>query len=208
MGYVGYTQGTDALKAIGIKPQFKLSGFNKKLTARVQAQWESRFSNPDVKLEVGTQHRFGNGVQLNANAVLQGSGEGFSSIGLNSYGFNATVRQGSQWWAHGEANFSGQGDLQNARLNGGFHLSDPNITATGDVRYRDGQGVDLGLSARYQVQDNLYMSGGARYDVSGGDVSGNLSVGYQPQDNMDVQLRGSVNQAGDALVGVGFTWRF
>ncbi len=52
IGALGYTQGSDALKKLGIKPKLRKKFFSDHLRATVEAEWGKKFSDPSGRVSV------------------------------------------------------------------------------------------------------------------------------------------------------------
>jgi hypothetical protein len=223
----GYLEGSEALRDLGIKPELSTDLFNDKLEVKVSADWERNFTELVGTVD-GTyklvDHRVGAGVNFdgddfNPRLSYSFDGEKWDAKVEGQY----NTGDGSVD-ANGFVNYRPNSDL-NLRLSGvadsdgDDHLRfdvrktlDNDSTLDLGVRHVwDDKGDDFtDVNARWRLSRddfNIDATAGYRFGENDGFRAG-LGVGYEPADNMELQLRGDINQHGDASVGVGFTWRF
>lgn len=85
---VGYTQGTDALAKLGIKPEVKTTLF-KSVDLSVGIATGAKLSDPRATLGLSSQHTFGDGTTVRGGVEARLRGTGFSS-GTISAGVSTT----------------------------------------------------------------------------------------------------------------------
>lgn len=180
IGAVAGLEGTDALRAIGIRPEVRLRFLDGALQTRVRAEWDQRFTNP--KLSAGLYGNFPIGsFRGQAGISLDVSGPSFSKLdltGVTLSGSAAGVLQNG-----GLLGFSGQAQVG----------SDGKVTSAGvGVSYAREQWT-VGAGATWLEGDR---STGSRFQSS-------LSVGYRPSKTVDVFLLGTHDSGGQTFLGVG-----
>lgn len=153
IGYYGYSQGSDALKKLGVKPQIKQGFFNKSVELRAEATWESKFKNFDLVAGLRTNHTLG----------------------------DLTLRTDTRYGLHkGYLGTSVDGHLRlsdRSSLSAGLTYLPAGVTSLGTVRDND-----LGLSTpgpsdhdrllgsvnyRYQANRNLDLAVSGSFDTQG-----------------------------------------
>ena len=173
---VGYTQGTDALAKLGIKPEFSAKIFkDTKLSVGVSAG--AHFSDPNATLGLNSSHTFNNGVVVRGGveAKLRGSEltAGSLSAGVSTTGgFNANA---------------------NVNVDGHFKPIDARLSVT-------------------QQFDRWHVGGDAAYNFTNDRFTSSVSAGrtfdINTKNDLDLQIRGSVDTHGSSKIGVGVTFRW
>ena len=180
---VGYTQGTDALESLGIKPEVSTNVWRNatsSVKAKVGVELGPRLSDPRFNVGVEASHTFANG------GVLRG--------GVN-------------------AQLAGK-DITGAQVHGSFArtLENGAVSVSGDVRF-DGSGkpFDARLSAGWQ-HDRWTTSVSTAYDFTSDRFTGSLAAGrsfdVNEKNDLDLQIRGSLDSSGNAQIGAGVTFRW
>ncbi len=85
VGVYGYTQGSQKLEKLGIKPDFTAKVFNDQVTIKAKANWDANFTNPNIT--GGADGRFrvgGNNTHLNVGGAVNASGAGLGSLNVNT----------------------------------------------------------------------------------------------------------------------------
>lgn len=224
----GYLEGSEALRDIGIKPELSTDLFNDKLEVSLSADWQSNFTEFEGTLDgaykLGGGHTLGAGVNFdgddfNPRLSYSFDGDKWDAAAEGQY----NTGDGSVD-AAGFVNYRANPDL-NLRLSGvadsdgddhlrfdvGHRFENDSTLDLGVRHVWDQQGDDFtDVNARWRLsQDNFNVDATAGYRFGDNDgFRAGLGVGYEPADNMELQLRGDFGQDGDARVGVGFTWRF
>lgn len=175
IGAVAGMEGTDALRAIGIRPEARLRFLDGALQTRVRAEWDQRFTNP--KLSAGLYGNFPVGTfQGQAGISLDASGPSFSKLDLTGVTLSGTVA----------------GVLQNGGLLG--------VSGQAQVG-SDGKVTSAGVGMSYAIEQWTVGAGATWLD--GNRFQSSLSIGYRPSRNVDVFLLGTHDSGGQAFVGIG-----
>lgn len=209
---VGYTQGTDALAKLGIKPEVKTRIFGDvKLKVGVEAG--KQFSNPVVNVGLDGQHTFQSGTTIRGGVAAEIHGKEF--VGGN---INAGVTTTSGFNLDTAVRFDGSGKPFDARL-----------SASQRFNLNNGQGVvfanGIFSDGSHGTVKQATLSGGvaalhgpwtttvsANYDFNSETFSSSLSTGrsfsINKKNDLDLQIRGSVDNKGNGYVGVGAIFHF
>lgn len=140
-GALAYTQGSDALKSVGLKPEFKTGLFNNRLEAKVSAEWGPKFSDPGVELDMGTNILLGRSGRLRAGATIDTDGN--SAVRLNG-SFNH-----GNWTGSGEAILESDGDFR-AGLRAGWKPNEnTEFAVSGSVDNRGESRVGVGFKINF-----------------------------------------------------------
>lgn len=173
---VGYTQGTDALAKLGIKPEVSTTIF-KDTKLSVGVSTGAKLSDPQATLGLSSQHTFGNGVVVRGGVEARLRGTDFASGSLNAGvstpgGFNANAA---------------------VNVDGDFKPTDARLSAT-------------------QQFDRWHVGADAAYNFTNDRFTSSLSAGrtfdINTKNDLDLQVRGSVDSTGESRVGVGLTFRW
>ena len=212
---VGYTQGTDALGKLGIKPEVSTKIFQDvKLHLGVQAG--PRFSDPRFNVGLDGQHTFDSGAVLKGGIGAQLNGKDFVSGDVHG-----SLSTTSGLFVDGQVKLDGSGKPFDARLSARQSFThDVGGGGTGvlfaDAKWSDGtQGttdaasLSLGLAGTH---GRWTSSVSGSYDLRSDTFSSSLSAGrtfdIQTKNDLELQIRGSVDSQGNHSVGVGATFRF
>lgn len=210
---IGYTQGTDALAKLGIKPEVKTKLFGDvKLKLGVEAG--KQFSNPAATIGLDGRHTFDNGTQIRGGVSAQLHGKAFVGATIDAgvtttTGFNADAQ---------------------VRLDGSGKPYDARLSATQQFQTSGGQTGALFMNGTWSngtngtVAQSTIAAGAAwqdgrwtssisgNYDLQSGRASTSLSTGrtfdINTKNDLELQIRGSVDNRGNGYVGAGVTFRF
>ncbi len=180
VGVVGYTQGTDALASLGLRPELKTTFFNDHLVAKVRAEWGERFSDP--KLTTRLEHH---------GTITMGGTTWTTATGLG------VVLQGSTFKnleAHG---FELSGSMTGVLQNGG--TLGVSSTAIGDPTH----GLERVTVSGAYLNDPWSAGASVSYLAREERTVGQLSVGYRPQKNVEWSFYGGIDTKGEKRAGVG-----
>lgn len=212
---VGYTQGTDGLEKLGIKPQLSTRIFDEtKLKLGLEA--EARFKDARLAIGLETTHTFEGGTVVKGGVSAQVHAKQFVSAELKG-----TVTTTSQLYVDGAVRLDGSGKPFDARLS--VHQSFTHDVAGGGngvvfagAQWSDGtngttkQGlVTLGAGATH---GRWTTSVSGSYDLTNDRFTSTLATGrtydVNTRNDLDVQLRATHDSKGTTHVGVGVTLRF
>jgi hypothetical protein len=212
---VGYTEGTDALEKLGIKPEMS-TALSRNVKLRIGVRAGPEFS--DVRSTVGLsgEHTFASGTVVRGGLRAELAGKNLD--GATVSGSIATPRG---FRADGLVRLDGSGRPFDARLSASQEFTHSIggggtgvVWAQGqwsDGTYGtvDGTTLSLGVSGTHGRWTSS-LSGS--YESASSTTGASLSMGRtfdiaKPQD-LDVQIRGTVNNHGDGYIGIGATFRF
>jgi hypothetical protein len=144
---IGYTQGTDALRKLGVRPELSTRLFDGQARLRLGVDAGPRFSNPALTVGLSGQ------TQLDNGAVLRGAVHTRIAGGeLGQTRVSGSVSTPSGLDVTGEARFEG-------------NLKPLDLTLSATQRY---DGWNLGASASYSFQNDTFssaLSAGRTFDV-------------------------------------------
>jgi hypothetical protein len=228
IGTYGYLEGSEKLRDLGIKPEYKTKLFNKKLEVKAEADWGKKFSDPNLRLSTRGTTSLGslmighhmsydtrnadnvsggldirnngrNHIGVRANGDLENGLSDASIYGRYHIGDHTTVNGSANF--DGDLNFTGANVNSTTRFNDSGNLRlDLNVNEEGALR-------DVGAGMRLNG-DNWNVSGNVRHNFIEDRTTGRVSAGYNPSENFEVGAFGELDTRGESRVGVGLTWRF
>ncbi len=147
---LGYTQGTDALNKLGIKPEVRTTLFDG-VKLRLGVHAGPRFSDPSLTVGLSGQHQFDNGtiVRGGVNTRIEHL---TGNARLGETRFDASVTTTTGFAAHGEVRTTGNFDPIDARLS---------------VSQRFDNGWQVGAGASYTFDNGQFsstLSAGRRFN--------------------------------------------
>jgi hypothetical protein len=177
---VGYTQGTDALEKLGIKPQVSTSIFKtdaSRLDIGLGVRTGPKLSDPHSTINIDGSHRFDNGT------IVRG-------------GVEARLRGG---------------DFTGGRLSAGVTTTN-GFNAAGHINVdQDFKPIDARLSMSQQYE-RWSVSGDAGYTFSDNRFSASIAAGrtfdINTNNDLDLQIRGTIDSKRESRIGVGLTYRW
>jgi hypothetical protein len=178
---LGYTQGTDALQKLGIRPEVSTKLFSNdhgNLRATVGVHTGPKLSDPALTVGLRGEHTFDSGTVVRGGLQTRLQGKELGETLLN-----ASMSTTTGLNVAGEVRFSGND----------FKPIDAHLSAT-----KQFDRWNVGADANYNFQNNRFtssLSAGRTFDV------------WQKND-LDVQIRGSFDNQGSQYIGVGATLRF
>ncbi len=192
-GYVAYSQGSDALKKLGVKPEFSQSLFNHHLNAKVSAEWQAKFrdfkaqGSLDATLPTKNAGTFSAGLSVDSKAGFTGANLGY------------TYRR-EHWSLSARTNFNDKG-FASSRVDGEFHQGP--VSATSSLSFVQ-TGFDA-ASARVTWAPNakLNLSSGLDYSNRESKLSMTTEVSYRPQPNLSFALSARADSKGGSWAGIG-----
>lgn len=180
VGVVGYSQGTDALASLGLRPELKTKLFNDRLIAKVRAEWGARFSDPKLTTRVEQQ-----------GTLTLGGTPFTATTGLG------VVLQGASFKQLELSGLELSGSMSGVLKNGGT------LTLAGVGVGDPSKGLErVTLSGAY-LNDPWTAGATVSYFAREERTVGQLSVGYRPQKNIDWSLVGTMDSKGEKYVGIG-----
>lgn len=212
---VGYTQGTDALAKLGIKPEISTQVF-KDVKVKLGVEAGPRFSDPRVSVGLEGQHTFDGGsvikggvaAQIHNKAVVSAEVNG-SFASTNGRNVDARVR------------LDGTGKPFDARLSASQSFTHDvggggNGVLYGQALWSNGtngtvvqSSLSLGMGAAHGRWTSSVTTG---YDFRREAFTASLATGRTydvvTKNDLDVQFRARLDSKGDALVGFGVAFRF
>lgn len=230
VGAYGYLEGSDALKKLGIKPEFKTKFFNDQISVRAEAMWDAKFRNANIAGDINgnvslskssaLSLRFQshlNARDLDATtgsaALRWGDNKTHLDLGLKAdasgitdyhLGGRATMNNVT---VHGRANFDGDLDFTGGQLGGKIDFGNHGSSYLNVDFNGDGRASSLTGGIQYS-RDKFNLKGSVRSDLINNYTSAELSAGYRPTDNLELGLKGSYNSETGGRVGLGLTWNF
>jgi hypothetical protein len=144
---VGYTQGTDALRRLGVRPELSTKLFDGNARLRLGVDAGPRFSNPALTVGLSGQTQLDNGAVLRGAVHTRIAG---GELGQTRVSGSVSTRSGLD--VTGEARFEG-------------NLKPLDLTLSATQRY---DGWNLGASASYNFQNDTFssaLSAGRTFDV-------------------------------------------
>ncbi|TNE49992.1 MAG: hypothetical protein EP343_09735 [Deltaproteobacteria bacterium] len=228
VGTYGFLQGSEALKDLGIKPEFSTGLFGDHVKVKAEAMWERRFSNPNATVDVQGRYRVGDfalrggvnvdtrdldnthgnvGVRWGDNQTfLDAEARGSVNSGLDTVHLRGRY-QGDNYHLHGNAVLNDDMSLRHGRVGAGTTFGD-NGNANVNLDFTtNGRPSSVNGNLRYET-DNYFVRGEASYDLIEDNHSADLYGGYKPTDDLEIGVRGGYGRDTGARVGVGLTWRF
>jgi len=178
---LGYTQGTDALEKLGIRPEVSTKLFSNdhgNLRATVGVHTGPKLSDPAVSIGLRGEHTFDSGTIVRGGLQTRLQGKELGETRLN-----ASLSTTTGLNVAGEVRFSGND----------FQPIDAHLSAN-----KQFDRWNVGADANYNFQNNRFtssLSAGRTFDV------------WQKND-LDVQIRGSFDNQGSQYIGIGATLRF
>lgn len=191
VGAVAYTQGSDALENLGIKPEFSHDFGRTELSVR--GEWDAKFENSVIGAHVARtfgQHKVGVGAEY-------GGGDFNPSL---SYAFDGDHLDFSSYVTFGDVT-TGKADL---RYNNGSDLS-----IVGKAAF--GENIDdfARIGATYKIDDAQTITGSAGYLFDSDTFDASIGYSFQPKNtDFDLQIRAGHNSDAGSHAGIGVTWSF
>lgn len=209
---VGYTQGTDALHKLGIQPEVQTKLFDGvKLKAGLEAG--KHFSDPRVTVGLEGSHTFQGGTTVKGGISAEVAGKT-----VNTFRLDSGVTTTSGFNADGYVRFDGKGQPFDAHLSASqrFHLDNGQGVLFANGNWSNGTHgtVDAAhLSVGVAAQHGRWTTSvSGNYDFKSDTFSSSLSTGrtfdVNRKNDLDLQVRGSVDNKGNAYVGAGLTFHF
>lgn len=209
---VGYTQGTEALAKVGIKPEVKTKLFGD-VSAKVGVLTGPKFSDPRLTVGLDGKHTFDNGTTVRGGLEAQLAGKtltgGKATVGVTTTGGFAL---------DGQMRFDGSGKPFDAHLSASQRLQFENGQgvifgqgnwSNGTNGTADAASATLGYAGTH---GRWTTSVSGTYDFKNDNFTSSLAAGrtfdIQRKDDLELQIRGSVNNRGDAYVGAAVQFRF
>lgn len=199
VGAYGYAKGSAALEKLGVKPEIKTELFNDQVKLRAKGSWGEKLKDPNLSVAADGTFKVNPATTLKVGVSYDGPTDALGyKVGGQYKNGGLTVS--------GEAAFDRDLSFNQGSL--GVTAKAPGL----DLRVR-GDFVDGGrlssvsAGASYD-QEPWKLSASVNHNLQTDVTTGSLAVGYRPSDNVDVQLRGSLDTSGESRVGVGVTWRF
>ncbi|MBW2524306.1 MAG: hypothetical protein JRI23_09035 [Deltaproteobacteria bacterium] len=132
-GALTYSEGTDLLGKVGVKPEIKHSFFDGALTTGGSLTFGPELSDPELKADVRGKTKLAGGT-LEGGGGATFAGEDFGHLEPTEYHADAMYRRGTTS-VRGAAQFDGDGDIQRFTASGSHtwkNVGDLNtLTATG-----------------------------------------------------------------------------
>ncbi len=213
---VGYTQGTDALQKLGIKPEIKTSLFDGvKLKAGLEAG--KHFSDPRVTVGLEGNHTFQGGTTIKGGISAE-----VANKTLDTFKVDSAVSTTGGFNADGYVRFDGKGKPFDAHLSASQRFNVPSDFGGGQgVLFANGNwsngtrgtvdaaNLSVGVAAQH---GRWTTSVSGNYDFKSDTFSSSLSTGrtfdVNRKNDLDLQIRGSIDNKGNAYVGAGVTFHF
>lgn len=209
---VGYTQGTDALEKIGIKPEVKTTLFDG-VKLKVGLEAGKHFSDPRVAVGLEGSHTFQGGSTIKGGVSAEIAGKNLEVIRLDG---SASTPGGFN--VDGNIRFDGKGKPFDANLsatqrftldNGQGALFANGHWSNGTHGTADAANLSVGVAAQH---GRWTTSVSGNYDFKSDTFSSSLSTGrtfdINTKNDLDLQIRGSVDNRGNAFIGAGVTFKF
>lgn len=209
---VGYTQGTDALARLGVKPEFSTGVFHDAARVQVGLQTGAHFADPRLNVGVSGTRDLGSGWTARGRVDASFGGQGVHGLQSTGARLLASVANASTSLA-GDVKLDGQGHVFDARLSAThtWQYASGQATAAGAASWTREHGTTLSASVTGTHDAWTYAATGD-YRGSDGRLSATVSAGRQfsisRANDAELQLRGRIDNRGDRFVGVGATWRF
>lgn len=228
VGAYGYLQGSDGLKNLGIKPEFKTKFFGDHLSVKAEAMWGKKFSDPNVRADIQGSYRISDlTLRGNVNVDARNLDTTHGSVGARwgsdnvhvDAQVNGSVNNGvdtirlsgrygnDNYHVYGNATLTDSMNLREANVGGAVRFNEHG-TANMNVGINgDGRVSTVGGSFDY-TRDNYFVRGTANADLINREHSVEIRGGYRPNDNLELGVIGGYNNNTGARVGVGLTWNF
>ena len=209
---VGYTQGTDALARLGVKPQFSTGVFHDAARVQVGLHTGPHLADPRVNVGVSGQHDLGNGWTARGRVDAEFGGQGVRGLSPTGARLQASVANATTSIA-GDVKLDGHGHAFDARLSAThtWQHASGQATASGAAAWTREQGTTLSASVAGTHRAWTYAAA-SEYRVDDARLSATVSAGRQfsisRANDAEIQVRGRIDNRGDRFVGVGATWRF
>lgn len=113
VGAYGYSQGSDALKKLGIKPKVDTKLFNDQVTARAEASWGKKLKDPNLTLGADGTFKVSPTANLRVGASATLGGPSISDVGFKAAEANIAY-QGEKNSASAQAKIDTKGQLDSA----------------------------------------------------------------------------------------------
>ncbi len=228
VGAYGYLEGSDALKKLGIKPEFKKDFFDKNLSIKAEGMWGKRFSDPNIRADINGRVQI-NPLTLRISSSIDARKLEDTQLGLGArlgddqryldVQANGDIRDGlkdltvSGRWsndrltARGTATLDDRFHLREGELGLSTRIND-SLTADLDVKFGpDWQPASAGGSVSYQ-RDNFRLNAGVRHAFGEDRTTAHVSASYTPTRDLELGLQGAYDSDRGGRIGVGLTWRF
>lgn len=228
VGAYGYLQGSDGLKDLGIKPEFKTKLFGDHLSVKAEAMWGKKFSDPNLRADIQGSYRLSDlTLRGNVNVDARNLDATHGSVGARwgndhthlDAQVNGSVNNGidtirlsgrygnENYHVYGNATLTDNMNLREANVGGAVRFDEygsarMNVGINGDGRVSTVSG-----SFDY-TRDNYFVRGSANADLINRDHSVEIRGGYRPNDNLELGVIGGYNSNTGSRVGVGLTWNF
>ena len=169
VGAYGYSQGSDALKKLGIKPKVDTKLFNDQVTARAEASWGKKLKDPNLTLGADGTFKVSPTANLRVGASASVGGPSVSEMGVK--GAEASIEyKGEQNSAAAQAKIGANGQFESA-----------NARIATDRRVGPGGRDHLAASMQARLANSGFagIDGSARYQRNGSETftaSGNFST--------------------------------
>ncbi|MCK6511602.1 porin family protein [Myxococcota bacterium] len=228
IGAYGYLEGSDALKKLGIKPEFKKDFFDKNLSIKAEGMWGKRFSDPNIRADINGRVQI-NPLTLRISSSIDARKLEDTKLGLGArlgdeqrhldVQANGDIRNGLQdltvsgrWsndrlTARGTATLDDRLALREGEVGLTTRIND-SLTTDLDVKFGpDWKPASAGGSVSYQ-RDNFRLNAGVRHEFGEDRTSAHVSASYTPTRDLELGLQGGYDSDRGGRIGVGLTWRF
>jgi hypothetical protein len=231
IGTYGYLQGSDALKKLGIKPEFKTKFFDDSISVKAEAMWDKRFRNPNLVADIGGSFKAGTlGLRANTHVdarnfsdnshgslgvrlgddrnFIDGQVNADLKSGVTGYDISGRLTPNDSVSLYGAASLNKNLELNSGVLGGSFNINNK-TSGTIDLHLNsDLRPSLLEASVAHQPNDRFSVRGSYSENLITHDRSVDLSAGYRPTKDLEFAVKGGYGSDTGARVGVGLTWRF
>ena len=157
VGYLAWTDGSDGLRRLGIKPETRLRLLGDKLDLRVGANWRDGFEDFNPTLGVGTRVDLGNGHSLNGRANFDGTGFRDARLGydvrLPDFSLSADANSDGQGLKDVGANLSLRRDAFSLSGGARYDVRGNRLSVNADATYEPSENVSYALSASHDGKE-------------------------------------------------------
>ncbi len=181
VGAGAYLEGSHVLRAIGVKPEVKLKLLDGKLTAKIGADWDKRFTNPLVHVGLTTPVQLG-GLTGEVGAQVDGKGPTLSDLQVSGFALSGSL--------------------------GGVLDDGTRVSGATTLTFDAGATLDKATVDLSATNGPWSGSAGLTSWPQDGRFAASLGVGYRPSKDVDLYLQGMHDNAGTTAVGVGLRVRF
>ncbi len=165
-GYVAWSQGSEGLNKLGIKPEIKQNFFDGNLSVKLGGEWQSHFKDFKATATVAGRVDLGDYGRL-TGSVTANSATGIdrATVGYDITRPNWNLSANAAFNSNGLESVSGRANWQpsdNLRLSAGVdHNFQTNTTsAFGEAAWKVNRDTDFALSARRNSDGSSYVGAG------------------------------------------------